>query len=117
MANEIAYSFTLSFSKSGAGDSKAVSGNVNVSGTDYVRGVQAVGTSDETISLVDVGTPGWCYLKNLDATNYVEAGSDGTNYFVKMKAGESAFFRVASAAVHVKANTASCNVEYMIIED
>lgn len=117
MANEIQYSFTLQFSKGGAADSKTASANVTVTGNDYVRGTQVVGTTDETISLGDIGTPGWCFLHNLDGTNYVEAGPDGTNYFVKCKAGEYAMFRVGSAAVHVKANTASCSVEYMIIED
>lgn len=118
MAAELQFQGSLSFSKGGALLSRTFGATYfDVSGTSGVQNVIAVGTSDETLALGDVATPGWLYMKNLDATNYITAGADGTLYNIKMKAGEPFFGRWNGAAIHVKANTATCNMEYLLIPD
>jgi len=81
---------------------------------------QAVGTSaHEALDVGDVATPGWCYLRNLDATNFVEIGVDVTGAFaplIKLKAGEPAVIRLA-AAPYAKADTAAVKLEYLILDD
>ena len=83
-------------------------------------GVQSVGTTAENISSGDITTPGYLHLKNLDTTNFVEFGVDNTGFVAvgKLEAGEEAVFRVADATtIQLKADTASCNVAYQLLED
>ena len=118
MANELALSWSMSFSKGGAAVSVSGSDNVDVSGTKYTKVVQNIGTVDETLALGDVSTIGFVIFKNLDGTNYVQIGADGSSYPVKLNAGETAGpFRWNGAAIHAKANTAACDLEYTLISD
>lgn len=84
-------------------------------------GVQAVGTSAEDLTTGDVSTPGYLFLYNLDSTNYVEVGKTVSASFeelIKLEAGEMCCFRVAaSTTIRLQANTASCNVQYLLLED
>lgn len=117
MANEINLGIQFSFAKSGAGVAKSFSGQITVSGNYHVSGVQNVGTVDETVALGDIATNGWLFLRNLDSTNYVLCGADGSSYPIKLKAGEAVCVRFNGAAVHLKADTAACRVEYALVED
>lgn len=118
MAQELSIQAALAFIKAGASANKNFpSTYFDVSGAAYIANAIAVGTSDEALALGDVSTIGWVYMRNLDATNYISVGSDGTLYPIKMKPGEPALIRWNAAAVHVKANTATCQMEYLIIAD
>ena len=119
MANELRIEAQLEYSKSGVKDSKRDSAYVDVSGESYNKTIQVIGTSNEQISVAsDIGTYGYMFFKNLDATNYVEiADEDDTNYFCKLKAGEFAMFRAADSDYWARANTSSCNLEVLVIED
>ncbi len=90
---------------------------VTVSGTHSSSGNQSIGTGDETLALVDVSTIGYVFLKNTDATNFITVGPDGSSYPLKLKPGEFAIVRWNGAAIHAKADTATCILQYMIIED
>lgn len=118
MANEIQTSSNLTFSKNSSPSVNwSASASVTVTGNYYVSGVISVGTGDETIALGDIGTVGWVCLKNLDATNFITAGADGSSYPIKLKAGEDCKLRWNGAAVHVKADTGACKAAYVIVED
>jgi len=118
MSAELLIAASIAFSKAGAAINKTFpSTYFDVSGSAYIANSIAVGTSDETLALGDVGSIGWVYMRNLDGTNFITSGADGTLYNIKMKAGEPFVGRWNGAAVHVKANTASCNMEYVIIAD
>ena len=119
MANEITISASLDFSKGGIGSSLSdTSLQFDVTGTDYHQGTMQVGTSAETLNLGDITTPGYCYMKNYDATNYVEViGVNTETATIKLKAGEVALFRFASAAPEVQANTSIVQIDYLLIED
>lgn len=118
MAGELLIQLSAKFNKGGSKlESEFSSFYFDVSGASGIKNTIAVGTTDETLALGDVGTPGWLYMKNLDATNYITASADGTLYNIKMKAGEPFLGRWNGAAIHVKANTATCNMEYMLIPD
>jgi hypothetical protein len=118
MANEISISLSIRVSKGGAKDSRSESFQVDMSGDAFTHEIQQVGTSEEELAQgADLGTPGFILVKNLDSTNYVEVGSTTGVYDIKLKAGEAAIYRHNSATVYAKANTAACNVEYILIED
>lgn len=121
MANEITASCALTFSKSPATAAtlSSLNRNFNASGSKYVRNVQTIGFGAvEALDLGDVGTPGWFYIKNLDATNYVEIYTALAGVaLLKLKAGEFAVGRFTVAAPCARANVADCLVEYLIAED
>jgi len=118
MANELSVSARISFSKSNAKVSRSDTELVDVTGTEFTHQVQSIGTSEEEIAQgADVGTPGYVWAKNLDATNYVEIGSTTGVYDIKLKAGEIALWRHNSATLYGKANTSAVRLEYIIIED
>lgn len=119
MANEITVSGSLEFSK-GSNSAKLEFGglSIDVSGTNYNEATQTVGTSEEALNLGDVNAAGLLIIQNQDATNYVELRpASGEADLVKLKAGEWAIFRLASSTPYAIANTASCVVKYLLIED
>jgi len=118
MANELTLNLNINFAKGNVRENVAPGAlTFTVSGTKIVRAVQSIGTTDEVLALGEISSLGYLYIRNNDTTNYVEVGVDGTNYVVKLKAGEIALFRVDGSAIHAKANTAACSCEYLLIED
>ena len=119
MANELVIGITISFSKGGATYRDGVTDSVTITGDTYTAGVQSVATSNtEIVQGASLGTPGFVFIQNLDATNYVEFGTtNDAVYTVKCKAGEFAVFRCTGATLYGKANTSACNVKYVIFED
>lgn len=81
-----------------------------------------IGTSEEDIDLSEITTLGWCYMRNLDTTNYVEWGKkDGSGNMQaigRLEAGEPALFRMnPGVTLRMKANTAACKVQIIVLED
>jgi hypothetical protein len=84
-----------------------------------IANVQTIGTSYEAITLGDVSTEGYCYLRNLDSTNFVDVGTDGGAAlvpFLRLKAGECAVFRISTNAIYALADTAACKLDVLILE-
>ena len=78
-----------------------------------------VTTSEYTFTIsTDVGDCGYCWIRNADATNYVEVGFATTVYYLKLLAGQVALFPLVAAqsALYLKANTATCEVEVYVHE-
>ena len=81
-----------------------------------------VGTSEESIAIISDITggegAGWCFIKNEDATNYVQVGIATTSYFAVLAAGDALLVPLDAGVtdVYLKANTAACNVTIDIRE-
>ena len=117
MANELSIGVIFHFDKGGAKVSRTENISVDITGDAFSHEVQEVGTTEEALAQgADLGTPGYMLIKNLNATNYVEVGSTTGVYDIKLLAGEIALYRHNSATVYAKANTAACNVEYVLVE-
>jgi hypothetical protein len=81
-------------------------------------GYQTIGTTEETISLSELGTIGVCYIRNNDATNFVDFGVATTSYMIRLKAGEFAWIRLKpGSTIYAKADTAACKVTFKAFED
>lgn len=120
MADELTISASLAFLKGSFADDLSVSGlQFTVSGTKFIHNIQSVGfAAEEAILLGDVATPGFAIFINRDATNFVTIrGATGLAGTIKLKAGEPAMFRFSGTAPFIIADTAACNVEYLIIEN
>lgn len=122
MANEASIVTMMTFAKgnvSSIARGSATAFTLDVSGAKYHAGVQNIGTSEEQIDFGDITNPGVCWLKNLDATNYVEIRSGtGAADLMKLKAGQVAVFQFAAdcTAPYALANTSSVNLEVLLVE-
>ena len=120
MADEITIVQKLTYEKGGSKfQIPSTTINVDAAGTNWIHNVQSIGTgSHEAISVGDVSSAELFYFKNLDATNYVDIGTDNTGTFIpaiRVKAGKEGWIPcVSTNALYAKANTASVNLEYFL---
>lgn len=113
MSNTISLSISASVALSGGGAiTGSGSNSITQSGTDNIGNVQNIGTTTEALVLGDVTTIGYLFVKNLDATNYVEFDLNtpvaGTA-FAKLLPGESMLVPTRQTTIYGKANTAACD--------
>ena len=121
MSSEIAYQFQIRLGNGSLIDSYSVSSqSANQSVAALVRNVQSVSTAagGDALGLGGVITPGYAIFSNLDATNYIEIGSNvaATFYpFMKLLPGEeSGPIRLSIAAPYARANTLAVSLFYII---
>ena len=114
MANEIQISASLNISKNGATFTGTGTINVTQSGNPSIANLQAVGTTTEALSIGDITAVGYVFLKNIDATNFVQVGLatpvTDADAMITLLPGEFALFPTRLETIYAKANTASCNV-------
>ena len=83
--------------------------------------VVVVGTSEEDLSLGDITTNGWVFMRNLDGTNYVTYGPKSGGVMVpwgRIEAGEVAAFRLEPGVIwRWVANTSSVKVKVLALND
>ena len=83
--------------------------------------VQTIGTSEEVLDFGDVGTEGYCYLKNLDDENFVSYGPESTGAMVagcRLGPGEEAWLRLEPSVVwRAQADTAAVQLQVDLFED
>lgn len=121
MANEITFTASLSVSKippmSSADGMNNSNNTYSLSSGLQAKGVILAGTSATVIPLEQVTTPGWAAFYNSDSTNYVsiQDGSGGTE-FLRILPGRYNYCTLGPAVVpYAKANTASCYLQYYIL--
>ena len=123
MANELSVTTRVVFAKSPlpsieAGSATAVS--ITVAGTIYKENIQTVGfAAEELLDRTDITTNGWCYMKNLDATNFVSVrAATGAANLIRLNAGESAVFRMTQGITpYVIADTAAVKLHYILFNN
>lgn len=81
-------------------------------------GYLTIGTTEESEAFSELSTEGWCFMQNLDGTNYVEWGFSTGVYGGRLEAGEVALFRLnPSTTLYLKADTAACKVAIFALEN
>ena len=115
MASELTKSTTLRYSKGGAVASVDDSVTVDITTGRKTEVTQVVGTTEESLALVDVSSVEELFIKNLDATNYVEIGTVSGAYPIKLKPGRSCSFPPNQNALYLKANTSACLVHIVAL--
>lgn len=76
--------------------------------------------SGTAISMSGIATPGIAFIRNLDTTNYLEAGVvvAGTFYpFMKIKAGAFYVFGLGTLTPYLRANAAAVVAQWDFFED
>lgn len=86
-----------------------------------VPGTLEVPTAGVDVDLSALTQQGWARLQNLDDTNIVQHGpKPGATFYPygRMKPGEPAEFRLdPGATLHLKADTAACLVQVLVMEN
>lgn len=81
--------------------------------------VKSVATTETTVALSTITTPRVCVLYNLDATNYVEVGTTTTDYPIRLYPASMPSvleLNTTKTTLYLKANTAACLVQIMVLE-
>jgi hypothetical protein len=121
MANEITVSVSLNGEKGTKKDRRAFGGlQFDMAGNNFIHHTQSIGTSEEALVMSgDVTVPGWAVFFNHDDTNFVEIRpATGVADLVTVPPQGPALFKFASDATapFAIADTATCDLEYLIFE-
>lgn len=119
MADEILASVTLRYRDSqGRQDSlQQLDAKATLTTPRYTKYSKSVGTVEEAINLGEVTSPGFCAIRNYDATNFVEVltGTGGTRIGRVPPLTTVLFhFPTAATAPYVIADTAACECDVLL---
>lgn len=122
MSDEITISCSLKLANGDLKESRSAS-NIYVDQTTQksIGGVQSIGTTEEAVTVGDLTAAGFIYIRNLDATNYVEIGvKPGLTFYpvAQLEVGDPpAIFKVASGVtLYARANTNPVNIDKLILD-
>ncbi len=119
MADELTLSgLLITFVKANVPSTSFTAGSItpDIAGSQWMDNVQNVGTTEEAILMGDVAAGGYCFVQNMDATNFVELRSGtGATDFIRLLAGEWCIFRLSpdATAPFAIADTAAVNVRFL----
>jgi hypothetical protein len=127
MANEITINSTIRLDKGGSDYTFPSDGSpftIDMTGTNYLMNRQIIGFAAEEALLlgdVDISANGaWFCAVNRDATNFVEIRTGtGVADLIKIRPGEPCgpiLFTTTATAPFAIADTANCELEYILIE-
>lgn len=120
MANEVTISLSLNYADSEGADETLQLTDVtdNASVKKYLKAKQNVGTSEEALVLGEVTSPLYALIINRDVTNFVtvKVGTGGA-VFAKLRPGRGCLVPLGSGAQapFLQADTAACQVEYLVV--
>lgn len=115
MANELTVSASLNYTKLGTPTSVSVTKQMDINAGARINTSQKIGTSEESVAMVDVVSVRYIFVQNLDITNYVEVGAVTGSYPIKLFPGDFALFPPNSNTLFLKANTAVCMVDILAV--
>lgn len=128
MANEIQVQFGINVAKSVGGTldlKQTIPFEVllrSLSGSRAYSNTQAIGfAAHEALAVgADLTTRGYCFMRNMDATNYVQVGTVVNSSFApgpqQLKAGDINIITLSTETLYAKANTGSVDLFFWILE-
>jgi hypothetical protein len=82
--------------------------------------VRSIATTETSVALTGISTPGVAIVWNLDATNYCELGTTTTDYPMRLRPlGLPAIFplNAGKTTLYLKANTAATKIRIIVLEN
>ena len=116
MSAEINFQTNFTYRKNGTVITRSVASIGDAAGSGAVQAIHSCATSDATLDKGDITNIGTIYLKNLDSTNYIDVGPDGTLYPIRLQPGCDCRLPWSGTTIHVKAHTAPCLLDYVLLE-
>jgi len=121
MAKEGTLSINLRFAKGAVSFNfrpAVISPQFDVAGNNPLQTIYSIGLTDTVLDLLNVGTPGYVVLHNLDAVSTQFVGNDGVNYPTRLKPGDFAAYRFNGANIHaITVGSTSSSLEALILPD
>lgn len=124
MANEITETVALSLNNGNLKDNIVLETKQITQSTQWsFRDVLSIPTTagGTVISTTGITALGWCYVKNLDATNFVKLGPTSGGAIIdmiKLKPGEFCLFRLMTGiTLRAISDTAACKILIVIYDD
>ena len=114
MADELTVSISMSYTNGGVSFNEAYSDSVTVAAVPMATNVQSIGTTEGQLDYGGGTSLGFLFIKNLDATNFVQFGKTTGVYTARLKPGELGIFRMDGNTVFAKADTAAVYVYYKL---
>lgn len=111
MANEISITVNAAISTNGQGASGNTTYRADLA-AQFIGEEQTVATSAATLALGSVASPSFVYVRNLDATNYLQVDSANTfdKFPQKIQPGAALLLFPETGTIYAKANVASVQV-------
>ena len=118
-ANELTVNTSIVYSKDGISIQQAKSYAVTVSGTPVASGNVAISTNGTVVSLGTVTNAGYALLINTTTNSWssIAYGPDTNSTPFKLKAGETAVFRMNTNVFGAVSTTNSPSLFYIILSD
>lgn len=89
---------------------------IDIADPRIVKATQVIGTMLEEFKMVDVTSPRFIVLQNLDPTNYVQVWpAIGGVPLIRMRPGDPSFFPPDATTLFMQANTAACLVSILVV--
>lgn len=86
----------------------------------YADHEQEIGITEEDVTLDQVTAPRFCIIQNLDATNYVDIGTNNSGSLVNMQSIPAGKFSIlwlkAGVVLRAKANAAPVKIRKIYLE-
>ncbi len=121
MANEITANIRLQLANGDLGtDFNPGRIQVNQTTQGMFDCVRSIATSETSVSLTGITTPGVAVVYNLDQTNYCEVGTTTTDYPIKLRANAVPAvipLNSGKTTLYLKANTAATKVRIIVFEE
>lgn len=123
MANEITANIRIQLSNAGLTDDFNP-GRIQIDQASNLlfSRVVSIATTETSVALTGISTPGVCILRNLDGTNYCEAGTTTTDYPIRLKPYAAGglpnilTLNAGKTTLYLKANTAATRVLITVYE-
>lgn len=117
MANEITLTSKLAFKKGASDASLGGTEPKDMAGTHYIKRIDIVGATEESIGKGDITTLGYCIFKNVGATGVISVGGTTAVYAFKLDPGEcSGALKWATNTIFALGDTAGCQLEMLLLE-
>ena len=120
MANEITVTLNLTVANANKSTTRTFTKQITQSNSGFDPQKVTATTGGNNVTLVGLTTEGWIWIQNLDATNFVDFGQDNASTIQpigRLQPGEAGCFRLKPAeTLRVQANTASCDLELLVLE-
>lgn len=115
MAGEISLRVNFSVDKNESELTRVHNLTLDLLGNEYEQKVISIGTTQEAVNLDSAGDIGLVMVKNLDGTNFITMGTTTGQLGVVVYPGEVALFRSETGALFMKADTADCLAEVILL--
>jgi len=117
MANELTARASLTFVKGNEDAEFPLSFTVDITGTKCLKNTQTIANTATALELGDITDPGFLAYYNEDEDNFIEIrnGENGADV-IKISPACGGFVELATNAPYAIADTAACELRYMVIQ-